>query len=46
MGLWALEANGAKVADVRLVAGHPIQTGYETVSVVQSPEWSERPGVY
>jgi hypothetical protein len=46
MGLWALEAGGAKVADVKLVAGHPVQTGYGTVPVVESPGWTLRAGAY
>ncbi|KAJ9155583.1 Beta-galactosidase [Pleurostoma richardsiae] len=44
--VWALEAGGAKVPGLELVAGRPVLTGREKVVVVNSPAWSAREGAY
>lgn len=50
MTLWALEKDGARVEDMKLVVGHPILSGYAAaggnVGVVESPKWSARKGAY
>jgi hypothetical protein len=46
MTFWALDRNGAKVEDVRLVAGPAVLTGYKPVEVVDSPKWTQRKGAY
>jgi len=46
MTFWALDRNGAKVEDVRLVAGPAVLTGYKPVEVVDSPKWTQRMGAY
>lgn len=46
MTFWALDRQGARVEDVRLVAGPAILTGYKSVEVVESPKWVQRKGTY
>lgn len=46
MTFWALDKQGAKVEDMRLVAGPAILTGYRQVEVVESPRWVQRKGAY
>jgi hypothetical protein len=46
MTFWALDKTGAKVEDIRLVAGPAILTGYKNVEVVESPKWTQRKGAF
>ncbi|KAF2417124.1 beta-galactosidase [Tothia fuscella] len=46
MSLWALDPWGARLKDVKLVAGPAVQTGYGRVQMVDSPKFSQRPSVY
>ncbi|TID21491.1 glycoside hydrolase family 35 protein [Venturia nashicola] len=46
MTFWALDKHGARVEDVRLVAGSAILTGMGKVENVESPKWVQRKGAY
>jgi len=46
LSLWALDSDGARVEDVKLVADTVVRTGYKRVGLVPMPAWSERPGAY
>lgn len=46
VSLWALDAEGAKVSNFSLIAGHPIQSGFGPVELSPAPEWKEREGAY
>jgi hypothetical protein len=46
VSLWAMEESGAKIEDIRLVAGPAIQTGYTGVKKVDALSWSPRSGRY
>lgn len=44
--LWALDAGGAKVADLQLVAGPAILSGYRPPGLSPMPAWQMRAGAY
>ncbi|KAI1760360.1 glycoside hydrolase family 35 protein [Hypoxylon sp. FL1150] len=44
--LWALEAGGAKIPGLELVAGTPVWTSRDAVKFIDNPQWVEREGVY
>jgi hypothetical protein len=46
VSLWAMEEGGAKLNNIKLIAGPVIQTGYTGIEKVDAPRWSPRPGVY
>jgi hypothetical protein len=46
VSLWALDASGARVEDLQLVAGPSIYSGMEDVKLVDSPKWTKREDVY
>ncbi|KAK7416616.1 hypothetical protein QQX98_005087 [Neonectria punicea] len=46
IGLWALEEKGAKLPGFELTAGAPVQTGRQTVKVIQGPKYTRRKGAY
>lgn len=46
VSLWALNAEGAKVANLSLVAGPVIQSGYGPVALSPMTGWTERVGAY
>lgn len=46
VSLWALEAGGAKVGNLSLVAGPVIQSGYGPVELSPLTGWTEREGAY
>ena len=46
LSLWALEEGGATVDGFKLVAGHPIQSGYGPVELSPQPGWEKRDGAY
>ena len=46
VSLWSLEAKGAKVESLSLVAGPVIQTGYGPVELVPITGWQKRAGAY
>ncbi|EMC91653.1 glycoside hydrolase family 35 protein [Baudoinia panamericana UAMH 10762] len=46
VSLWSLEAAGAKVGNLSLVAGSVIQSGYGPVSLSPMTGWSPRAGAY
>lgn len=46
VSLWALEAGGTKVANLSLVAGPEIQSGYGPVALSPMTGWSKRAGAY
>lgn len=46
MTFWALDKDGARLEDLRLVAGPAILTGLREVGVVESPRWVARKGAY
>lgn len=46
LSLWALDAAGARLEDLRLVADAVVQTGYGPVELSPMPAWSLREGAY
>lgn len=45
--VWALEGDGAKIPALNWTIGStPVLTGRETVTVVDAPAWTQRPGAY
>lgn len=46
LSLWALDAEGAKIPDVELVAGTVIQSGYGPVELSPMPPYKARAGAY
>ncbi|SMR58814.1 unnamed protein product [Zymoseptoria tritici ST99CH_1E4] len=46
VSLWALEASGAKVANLSLVTGPVIQSGFGPVELSPVPAWEQREGAY
>ncbi|KAK5698835.1 hypothetical protein LTR97_006483 [Elasticomyces elasticus] len=46
VSLWALEAGGAKVADLSLVAGTVIQSGFGRIEAAPMTGWELRDGAY
>lgn len=46
VSLWALDAEGAKIDNFTLIAGHAIQSGFGAVELSPAPEWKERQGAY
>ena len=46
VSLWALESKGAKIEDLRLVAGKEIQTGFGEVDMAPGSSWVLRNGAY
>jgi len=46
VSLWSLEADGAKIGNLSLVAGPVIQSGYGTVELSPLTGWTPREGAY
>ncbi|KAL9609398.1 MAG: hypothetical protein Q9167_005822 [Letrouitia subvulpina] len=46
LSLWALDAEGAKITDIELVAGAVIQSGYGPVELSPMPPYKPRVGAY
>ncbi|KXT09969.1 hypothetical protein AC579_10273 [Pseudocercospora musae] len=46
VSLWALESRGARIEDLRLVAGKEIQTGLGEVGMAPGGSWALRSGAY
>jgi hypothetical protein len=46
VSLWSLEAEGAKVGSLSLVAGPVIQSGYGPVELSPLTGWTKREGAY
>ena len=46
VSLWAFDAGGAHIDDLRLVAGPAVQWGYPEPRLVDSPGWQVRDGAY
>lgn len=44
--LWALDAGGAKIDGLSLVAQRPLLSGYNKPGLVPMPEWTLRSGAY
>lgn len=44
--LWALDAEGATLRGLDLVASKPILSGYRKPRPAPQPEWEERDGAY
>jgi hypothetical protein len=46
ISLWAMEEGGARIEEIKLVAGPVIQTSYPSVERIGAPFWEARSGVY
>ena len=46
VSLWAMEAGGAKIEEIKLVTGPIVQTGYASIETVDGEHWRPRSGVY
>ncbi|KAK5108976.1 hypothetical protein LTR62_007610 [Meristemomyces frigidus] len=46
IALWSLEGEGAKIGNLSLVAGPPIQSGYGPVALSPMTGWAPRAGAY
>lgn len=46
VSLWSLDAEGAKVGNLSLVAGTPIQSGYGPIELSSMTGWTKREGAY
>ncbi|EME80492.1 glycoside hydrolase family 35 protein [Pseudocercospora fijiensis CIRAD86] len=46
VSLWALESKGARIEDLRLVAGKEIQSGFGEVEMAPGSSWALRSGAY
>jgi hypothetical protein len=44
--LWAMEAGGARIDDLELVATAVVESGYGAVALAPLTPWTERPGAY
>ncbi|KIW06877.1 uncharacterized protein PV09_02553 [Verruconis gallopava] len=46
ISLWAMDGSGARLQDIKLVAGPVVQTGYTGVKKVEATSWTKRRGAY
>jgi hypothetical protein len=46
LSLWALEASGARIANLSLVTGPVIQSGFGPIGLSPAPPWEERKDAY
>ena len=44
--LWALDAAGAKLTDLELMADATVLSGYSPPALSPMPAWQQRPGAY